>query len=506
MNRRAFILSSAAVSAFPNSVVAANPGPKTRVALTISLRQRVADRALNTPKPFYESALTHRRTDEILFSKGLRHNRLLSCDRNLQARIFQAIDNNDIADLDRFIRSERPWVNPMGGNALLDAGRDTTQYRIPVPPNLNSAEFDWEAAEVAWASICRDVPFAHYGEEELTAKAFATLYRAQGSTDQIRNHLFQPNNRPPLKGAIISAFLLRPGHLGGVPQSWTGLFTSPGSDCMTEFEEFLKIQDGGWPAAQPDRDNSIHLPTTGRHIANLVHRDFPAQYFMSAAQTLFDLGPSAYHEMHPYSARKHQTGFVSFGLPHCYALLNRVASQALQVAWYLKWNVFCRIRPEEYFGLRTVGIQVTGPRATSPGLSSTMKVLHDRAGIYLLPQVYPEGSPIHPAFPAGHAVAAGACGTILKCIFRGDAEFPTQPNSHKLDASYSTIGEEIDKLIWNVSFGRVFAGIHWRSDCEAGISLGEQVANDLLRDSMLFQAEPTANTRYLNFQRQEVTI
>ncbi len=28
---------------------------------------------------------------------------------------------------------------------------------------------------------------------------------------------------------------------------------------------------------------------------------------------------------------------------------------------------------------------------------------------YLLPQAFPEGSPLHPSYPAGHATVAGAC-------------------------------------------------------------------------------------------------
>jgi len=45
-----------------------------------------------------------------------------------------------------------------------------------------------------------------------------------------------------------------------------------------------------------------------------------------------------------------------------------------------------------------------------------------------------------------------------------------------------TIGGEIDKLASNIAFGRNFAGIHWRSDAEEGIRLGEAVALSILRD------------------------
>ncbi|MEM7163573.1 MAG: hypothetical protein AAF487_14165, partial [Bacteroidota bacterium] len=36
---------------------------------------------------------------------------------------------------------------------------------------------------------------------------------------------------------------------------------------------------------------------------------------------------------------------------------------------------------------------------------------------YFLPMAFPEGSPMHPAYGAGHATVAGACVTILKAFF-----------------------------------------------------------------------------------------
>ncbi len=40
-----------------------------------------------------------------------------------------------------------------------------------------------------------------------------------------------------------------------------------------------------------------------------------------------------------------------------------------------------------------------------------------RFGAWLLPQVYPEGSPLHPSYGAGHASVAGACVTMMKALF-----------------------------------------------------------------------------------------
>ena len=49
--------------------------------------------------------------------------------------------------------------------------------------------------------------------------------------------------------------------------------------------------------------------------------------------------------------------------------------------------------------------------------SDTINKVNDLQGNRLLSQCYPEGSPRHPSYPAGHAVNAGACATILKALF-----------------------------------------------------------------------------------------
>ena len=43
-----------------------------------------------------------------------------------------------------------------------------------------------------------------------------------------------------------------------------------------------------------------------------------------------------------------------------------------------------------------------------------------------------------------------------------------------------TLEGELNKLAWNIAFGRAFAGVHYRSDLEAGLLLGESIALKLL--------------------------
>jgi len=51
-----------------------------------------------------------------------------------------------------------------------------------------------------------------------------------------------------------------------------------------------------------------------------------------------------------------------------------------------------------------------------------------------------------------------------------------------LDDVPLTVGGEINKLAFNVAMGRDFAGIHYRSDAEDGLRLGEEVAIAMLSD------------------------
>jgi hypothetical protein len=107
---------------------------------------------------------------------------------------------------------------------------------------------------------------------------------------------------------------------------------------------------------------------------------------------------------------------------------------------------------------------------------------------------FAEGSPIHPAYGAGHATVAGALATILKAFFPGEQlildPVVATPDGLSLvswepaiqkDARLTVEGE-INKLAGNVALGRNFAGVHWRSDYAESLLLGEQVAISILCD------------------------
>jgi len=117
-------------------------------------------------------------------------------------------------------------------------------------------------------------------------------------------------------------------------------------------------------------------------------------------------------------------------------------------------------------------------------------------GTYFLSQAFPEGSPTHPAYPTGHGTVAGACITVLKFFYDCERKFTdfatpqvsandgTSLNDYAdADANQMTVSGELHKLAHNISFGHgIHAGIHWRSDTDTSLLLGEAVALSMLQD------------------------
>jgi hypothetical protein len=246
-----------------------------------------------------------------------------------------------------------------------------------------------------------------------------------------------------------------------------------------------------------------------------------------------------YLPSNPAGASRTQVGFATFDLSHFLSVLDSVAWKAHKAEWFQKWFVHRRMRPEELGGrlhFQLAGLPLPfGPRQPNPypplASAEIITALQDPAGLgayfgptsprltYLLPQAFPEGSPIHPAYGQGHAVLAGAAVTLLKAFF-DDRAVMTDPtnltsDSARLPPAYIpddtgdtlvpadstqqvplTVGGELNKLAANVSLGRDAAGVHYRTDYLAGVLLGEAVAIGVLLDqTTCYQPACTFNER-----------
>ncbi len=174
-----------------------------------------------------------------------------------------------------------------------------------------------------------------------------------------------------------------------------------------------------------------------------------------------------------------------------------------------------RLRPEEFGGRvhQNCTSNKNNPIHADLLESSALEETFRRQGNYLFPQAYPEGCPLHPAYPSGHATVSGGCATVLKAFFDESMILPdcVVPSIyglslHPYKGPALTIKGEVEKLAFNVAMGRNFAGIHYRSDASAGIRLGEEVAISVLEDLVNTFNEDFAGFRFTCFDGSPVTI
>jgi len=173
-----------------------------------------------------------------------------------------------------------------------------------------------------------------------------------------------------------------------------------------------------------------------------------------------------------------------------------------------------RLRLEAYAGyvhFTKSGVKAFPVNAQALNCSAAAQV-NAAHGRYLLPMAFPEGSPIHPAYGAGHATVVGACIALLKAMFD---ENQIMPNPEFVDDSRVrqpwrgarlTVGGKRGKLALNVAIGRDIAGAHWRSDATASLRRGEQIAISLLRDHKLMLNESLGGSNLTTLGGAQITI
>jgi membrane-associated phospholipid phosphatase len=218
----------------------------------------------------------------------------------------------------------------------------------------------------------------------------------------------------------------------------------------------------------------------------------------------------------PYLASANQGGFVTFGLADMLSRVSEISRIALKAAWFQKWRLYRRLRPEAYAGRvdQMLNNQASYPLHRDVLESPILQAIHNQTGSRLLPLAYPEGAPTHPAYPSGHATIAGACVTVLKAFFDPNfvlrAPVVVDPASNgtalKPLAATLTVEGELNKLAGNLSIGRNLAGVHWRSDAQEGLMLGQAVALSVLQDWKLTYNENPGPIRFRGFNGELITV
>lgn len=399
----------------------------------------------------------------------------------------------------------RKLTNPQSGLATDLEGPDPKNMKMRSAPKLDSAEEAAEAVENYWMALTRDVPFTQYDTDAQIADAARELSGLADFTGPkiagrvTPRTIFRGCSPGVGVGPYLSQFLLKDIPYGSLEISQRQKTVlgervlGPGNaDYLTRFPQWLAVQNGT-TAVPPDQfDGTRRYIRNGRDLGQYVHVDALYEAYLNACLILLGMGAPE-DDGNPYKppniASRTQIGFGTFGGPHILSLVCEVATRALKAVWYQKWFVHRRLRPEAFGGL--VHLKKTG---TKPGYPIHPQVLNSQAvartftkfGSYLMPMAFPEGSPTHPAYGAGHATVAGACVTVLKAWFDEDAVIPNPvvPTADGLmlvpytgpDANRLTVGGELNKVAANIAIGRNHAGVHWRSDYFDSVRLGERVA------------------------------
>jgi len=448
----------------------------------------------------------------------------------------KALNSGKMSDFEAIILGGTGTLNgPQSSYAYDLASPDSSQYgNAPasgdpnsppiVPPfdQVSSAAYGTQLIEMYWASMLRDVAFTDFANDATAQAAAAELstvadYRGpKDSNGKVTTDLlFRGTFVGETIGPYMSQLMITPCNYGSQPLDMMHICYLPGIDYMTDRNTFLQAQNGIDTGLTNQIDPVRRHLHSFRGLAAYTHVDVLYQGYFTALMVLGGLKVPA-NPGNPYAGSKTQNGFDTFGGPDFAASVGEVAARALHRVWYQKWLVHLTHRPEWGGGL--VHQALTGqPRQAVPNAnvlnSQAVARVFSNYGTYFLPQTFPEGSPNHPSYPTGHGTVAGACITILKFFFDGNYVIPNpqvpandglslQPYTGP-DAGQITVNGELNKLARNVSFGHgVGAGIHWRTDTDYSMLLGEAMALDFLRDRA-----PTYNEKFsINITKLDGTV
>lgn len=472
------------------------------------------------------------------YTKALPHDAIGQVDPKAYSALLEAIKTSKFADFEAIpLGNKAKLTDPQAAYAFELEGTDSHGLTMPPAPAFGSPEEASETAEVYWQALTRDVPFSKYDTDPLIQEAASDLsnfsdFRGPKVGGKVTpKTLFRGDTPGDLAGPYLSQFLW-----ASVPEGIAGPFaggSTPvpkleqrrlfplldnngrGKDYITTYQEWLNNQNGVPPSESTQLDSSPRYIHTSRDLAEYVHRDYPYQTFVNACLILLSYGTGALDPANPYLSAKTQIGFPTFGASDALDLVARVANEALKAAWFQKWLVHRRLRPEEFGGWidNQKNNRASYPINSEILNSPVLKKVFDKYGSYLLPQAFPEGSPTHPAYPSGHAVYSGACVTVLKAFFKEDFPIPNPVVASDDGLSllpYTgdtlTVGGELNKLAANIAIGRDAAGVHWRTDGIEGLKLGEALAISVLQDRKTLYHQPFSGFSLTKFDNTTIVI
>jgi hypothetical protein len=488
------------------------------------------------------------------FSKGLSHDSDGDPNPDSYESLQRALTTRNHIDFENIIigfpSNFNKFHNPQGGLAFDLESPDSFSLTIPPAPRINSLENAGEIIELYWMAKLRDINFAAFGDpssadygdtggippgslsasdQNLIQQAIADLNsfgdEFKGPKDSSGNvtaaTLFRGFIPGDLIGPYLSQFLILNVPFGTIEYEQKQKIVKPGKDYLIDFNDWLNVQNGDNSPRLDDEvekqdgsfiklkdisptskisDFKIRHIINGRDISYYVHFDALYEAYLNACLIMINMGIPV-DPNNPYTHSRTQTGFVNFREPHILTLVTEVATRALKAVWFQKWFVHCRLRPEAFGGI-IHNVKVNGSsyilhkdvRDIIQNEILTKNIFNSNPSLSLLPQAFPEGSPPHPAYGAGHATVAGACVTMLKAWFDESFTLPSDkvkvpnkdgtsliPYTGSGNDELTVIGE-LNKVAANIAIGRNWGGVHWRSDYTESLKLGEAVAIGILEE------------------------
>ena len=454
------------------------------------------------------------------YSKLLRHNGIGEVDAASYASLRAATDSGDPKLYDAILMGGPfRFKTPQASHSYQMMGLDASQLRIPPAPRFDSAELAAEMVELYWMSHVRDVNFASYSIDPDVRRAVAELnrlsdFRGPKTAGAVTpDTLFRGFPAGDLNGPVISQFLLKDVNQRNIAFPQKMKVFAVANNYLTQMDAYLQTQNAITKGEPPHYAAATSYIKNLRDLATYVWLDVSYVPYTNAALIGIEFGPEAVNDWNFYRWNKTQEGYINFGPPDLFDWIGRAARPAYLAAWYQKWQVHRRARPE------AIGCRVNMHLAEKAVYPLHRELLQSEAlresgalhGSYLLPQAFPEGSPGHSAYPSGHATVAGCLVTMMKAYFNEDYVIPkpvvTDGNFlYPYEGPPLTIGGELNKLASNIATARNAAGIHYRSDMVEGMKLGEQVAMHLLRDIASTYTEDFAGFHFRKFDGEEVTV
>jgi hypothetical protein len=93
---------------------------------------------------------------------------------------------------------------------------------------------------------------------------------------------------------------------------------------------------------------------------------------------------------------------------------------------------------------------------------------------------FKSGTPAFPEYPSAHASISGSAAFVLASIFGDNTSFTVTSESHPGTRSFSSFSSAVSEI----ADARVFGGIHFRTSCDLGNTLGRAVANFVATHAM----------------------